>query len=153
MSRKPVEFDLIKFQPMPKRFMVWDKEKDDWLFSFDDDGREYEIFDISKLDLVLDEHGYDYGDVIICQSTNLFDKDGKEIFDGSIVRRSWTAAKDDDEAPLSLAVWSPTSAEFVFKDGISSHGVEEIINKKARKDVIVVGHILSNPELSGEDML
>lgn len=78
---------LTKFQPMPKRFMVWDKITE----KFNDNGRLYDWREIAYL---LYPSPLDTRDgirereerYIIVQSTNLFDEDDEEIFEGSVVR-------------------------------------------------------------------
>ncbi len=137
----------INFQPMPKRFMVWDKG----LGKFLEHAGE-KVYDLPLLTDLLDTYNVVeiHEDLLIIQSTNLFDKDGKEIFEGSIVRRAWECARDDEDAPLFLVIWSPDRAEFAFKYGIFHNGVEQIIDKKALRDVEVVDHILSSPELLEE---
>lgn len=77
----------IDFQPVPKRFMVWDKETKAFWYDF---GGQNLIFESEiRLGLWLanrkEVHGLDLNRFIIIQSTNLFDKDGNEIFEGSIV--------------------------------------------------------------------
>lgn len=138
----------IKFQPMPKRFMVWNKCEQRFHRLRSEEGSWKYVFDIWEAQCLLER--LDQTEVIICQSTNLFDKDGKEIFEGGIVRRAWECARDDEDAPLFLVIWSPDRAEFAFKYGIFHNGVEQIIDKKALRDVKVIGHILSNPELMEE---
>lgn len=90
-----------KFQPMPKRFMVWDKTIKCFLEhpkNMSEDGRYYRsvdgldsdgwtnVFDITNL-IMMGVAQYDrtLPDMIICQSTNLFDKDGREIFEGALL--------------------------------------------------------------------
>lgn len=122
---------MVDFHPMPKRFMVWDKVGGQFLRKRIPDGIDM-VFSIFELPLEIDCLGDDEKDqFIICQSTNLFDKDGNEIFEGSIVRvggetgivqmvrGEWHAIGDDD---IPLSVWK-------------SSGIE------------ILNHILSNPEL------
>lgn len=124
----------ITFQPMPKRFMVWDKVGKQFLRKRLPDGIDM-VFSIFELPLeidCLDEE--EKKQFIVCQSTNLFDKDGREIIEGHIVRvgsetgvvqmvnGEWHAVGDDD---MPLSVWKPSGIE-------------------------IIGHILSNPELLGE---
>lgn len=69
----------------------------------------------------------------ICQSTNLFDQNGKEIFEGSILRK---ASKD---------------YLVVFRDGkFMCDGVPQTSLKAMAEHGVLVGHILSNPELVEE---
>ena len=68
----------IDFQPVPKRFMVWDKETKAFWYDF---GGQNLIFESEiRLGLWLanrkEVHGLDLNRFIIIQSTNLFDKDG-----------------------------------------------------------------------------
>ncbi len=72
----------IDFQPMPKRFMVWDKVHN--IMS-----SPVELAGLPSLrpDL-FDNTSQAKDNIIVVQSTNLFDKDGKEIFEGSIVEKS-----------------------------------------------------------------
>lgn len=121
----------IDFQPMLKRFMVWHRRGRGWLKG---NSGEFilNLVDISK---ELRCNPNLPADCIICQSTNLFDKGGKEIFEGSIVRvggetgivqmvlGEWHAVGDDD---IPLSVWNPSGIE-------------------------ILGHILSNPELLEEE--
>lgn len=136
--------NILGSQPMPKRFMVWGTKHKKFLTA------PMEIWQITlhfrdRYHQLYDDNGNSR--YIFCQSTNLFDKNGKEIFEGSIVRRAWEIAGDDENAPLFLVVWSPARAEFAFKYGIFHNGAEQVIDKKASKDVEVIGHILSDPEL------
>lgn len=122
----------MKFQPMLKRFMVWDKISK----QFRGDGK---IFSWQEIACMLCPSPLDSEEEVqereqrceLVQSTNLFAKDGKEIFEGHIVRvggetgvvqmvrGEWHAVGDDD---MPLLVWKPIGIE-------------------------IIGHILSNPEL------
>ncbi len=123
------------FQPIPKRFMVWDTKSREWLHG--DVLREFIECNMQHPEDNAEEDIYEMyvgGACKIVQSTNLFDKDGKEIFEGHIVRvggetgtvqmvhGEWHAVGDDD---IPLSVWK-------------SSGIE------------ILGHILSNPELMKE---
>ena len=93
------------------------------------------MVDISELYVLIEEYGYSYEDVVIIQSTNLFDKDGKEIFEGSIVE--WG---------------SDIGAVELYKGKWTFHIVDEPFDVYhelfPNADMVkVVGHILSNPEL------
>ncbi len=122
------------FQPIPKRFMVWDKVGRQFLRRRLPNGVDM-VFSIFELPLEIDCLDEDEKkQFIVCQSTNLFDKDGEEIFEGHIVkiggeigvvqmvRGEWHAVGDDD---IPLSVWRPSGID-------------------------ILGHILSNPELLEE---
>ncbi len=120
----------IDFQPMPKRFMVWDTVGKEFII-INHKGKVGTIEDIVR---EFQYNPYAISQYSIIQSTNLFDKDGKKIFEEDIVRvggetgvvqmvnGEWHAVGDDD---IPLSVWEPT--------GIG-----------------ILGHILSNPELLEE---
>lgn len=119
------------FHSMPKRFMVWDKQNKTFLT------QPLEIWQIvihfcnRVSDLVddnLQENRY-----ILCQSTNLFDKDSNEIFEGSIVRsRNKTYVIEQLDG-----CWMGYD--------VKTHKVFPLW--KLELPLEVFGHILSSPEL------
>lgn len=123
---------MIDFQPTPKRFMVWSVDLKKFLAS--KEAHKCMWHDFVKTEPFGKCELQSTAKHIVCQSTNLFDKDGKEIFEGSIVRvggetgiiqmvlGEWHAVGDDD---IPLSVWKPSGIE-------------------------MLGHILSNPELVEE---
>ena len=133
----------INFRPMPKRFMVWDgniflKLQDAYpkiAFQTEKMKKEmvYEVNDLIALSEIADMSYFE-----LVQSTNLFDKDGKEIFEGSIVR-------DFDDA-IGVVYYDLEDGEYRAKiaDGDSFELAE------SSYDLKVLGHILSNPELLEE---
>lgn len=149
--------DRNDFQPMPKRFMVWDTKekkflgKQDWVIlpTLPDYGVTIPQDDTSLT--FADEQVIDWADTdlltgryLICQSTNLFDKDGKEIFEGSIVESpEW---RDDPEFDFSNKVHPPERAIVEYRRGgwIGVGGWDLRYCK-------VIGHILTNPELLEEE--
>lgn len=137
----------INFQPMPKRFRVWDTEEkkflgdQDWVIlptqpdcgatlTYDSTllySADQQVIDWADADLIT-------GRYLICQSTNLFDKKGKEIFEGDIVYDE----THERYAPVS------------YIDGMVVVKIEE--NEKYYisqhlNDIEVVGNIWQNPEL------
>lgn len=145
-----MENKVESFQPMPKRFMVWDKEKNEFLTIFDDDGLECTKFAIHDLHSVIEENGVNWDEVIIVQSTNLFDKDGKEIFEGSIVINDYLSYPDHKkgktiQAAPKVVTWDPKTARFV----LNANPIMDLASRGGNngKNLTVIGHILSNPEL------
>lgn len=125
----------ITFQPMPKRFMVWDKE----LNKFYEDSNGI-IFGggIGWLAEFLNNCGRPLELLEIVQSTNLFDKDGQEIFEGSI-----------------MAWGSDTGVVELYKGKWTFHVVSDHFDVYhelyPNADMVkAIGHILSNPELVEE---
>lgn len=86
-------------------------------------------------------------DFILMQSTGLFDKNGKEIFEGDIVkyevgRNTYTEVVAYDK---NFAVFGVKDAKI---DIISTF--EELFEDISRKSLEVIGGIYENPELLGE---
>ena len=133
--------DMLNFQPMPKRFMVWDDEATDWICV---PGTERDIWDL--VDLLTHKTGLmrHKFHMKIVQSTNLFDKDGKEIFEGSIVR----GQVFDDSKTCIVGVVVYRQQTFWIVNAEETHS--EPLLKFYEKEVKVVGHILSRPELLEE---
>lgn len=131
----------LDFQPMPKRFMVWDKEAQEFLTYPDDDGYEERVFTPFNIRYVLDE--YFERDVVVCQSTNLFDRDGKEIFEGSILEEDLTHLRAGRKYHFIVQY---VNAKFTTKpiDGAEFRPAMLPNTTKALRNI---GHILSNPEL------
>lgn len=117
----------IDFQPMPKRFMVWDKVDKNFV---DNPSKACAITPFGAL--------ISQSDMIVCQSTNLFDKDGQEIFEGSIM--AW--GSDTGVVELYKGKWT-----FHVVSGHFDVYHELYPNADMVK---AIGHILSNPELLEE---
>lgn len=87
-------------------------------------------------------------DFILMQSTGLKDKNGKEIYDGDIVK----FYDCDDDVYVTPVVWDKNYAcfgvSFSGKYPISFDYLEEFYTEL--KDIEVVGNIYENPELLGE---
>lgn len=130
----------INFHPMPKRFMVWDKVGRRFLCRRTPNSIEYvyPIFELPlEIDCLDDDEKTQY---VICQSTNLFDKDGKEIFEGSIVmynRNTYFVRQDRYNG-----MWLLKNV----KTGDCSESIDGWENGKDER-LKLLGHILSNPEL------
>lgn len=77
--------------------------------------------------------------LIICQSTNLFDTRGVEIFEGSIIR-------DEDEGYFSVV--ECRDGEYCGVDPYNNEVIDSLSAMKLCSEVI--GHILSSPELLEE---
>lgn len=123
---------VLTFQPMPKRFMVWDKRGKRWL-----KGRSGGlVLDLVDISAELKGSPHLPSDCQIVQSTNLFDKEGKEIFEGNIVSNGTCRA---------ACVWDNSNAEFDFRMVKGSDQVKSWLDEYK-----TIGHILSNPELVEE---
>lgn len=153
------ESAIINFQPMPKRFLIWDKNDSRFLTMEDaypkcqlsDDERDKTIFGMQDLVALFSETLYydSSNDYVVCQSTNLFDQNGKEIFEGSILEQDLTNCRANrkyhylvQSVPHWGAGWMPVPI-----DGGKSWPALVPNTAKCLKNV---GHILSNPELVEE---
>lgn len=104
------------------------------------DGEVYLISDVTGF--------YAYEEFKLMQSTGLKDKNGKEIYEGDIVKFS----DCDNDAYVTPVVWDNNYAcfgvSFSGKYPISFDYLEEFYTEL--KDIEVVGNIYENPELLGE---
>ncbi len=78
----------MDFQPMPKRFMVWNRHNRAFRVNNNDGTQVFDMATLISFYMYEAECGIPHTDFDLFQSTNLFDKDGKEIFEGSIVEKS-----------------------------------------------------------------
>lgn len=78
------------------------------------------------------------------QSTGLFDKNGKEIFEGDVIRVNYT---DDDSPWTDAIIWSPKDCAWYLKSNKELLGFA-----MDEPDIIVevIGNIYENPELVEE---
>ena len=132
----------INFQPIPKRFMVWDTKYEKFLTV------PMEIWQIvihfrNRYHQLYDDSGNSR--YVFCQSTNLFDKDRKEIWEGSIVR----GQVFDDPRTRIVGVVVYRQQEFLIVNSEETHS--ESLFKFYEKEIEVIGHVLSNPELLQEE--
>lgn len=122
----------VNFHPMPKRFKVWDNVGKQWLLA----GVTVNTENISKVVNGAPQHMYE-----IIQSTNLFDKDGEEIFEGAVIededKDRGHIAYDIEEGQLQI-IWEN---EEYYRYGLTS---------PIARQIKVIGHILSDPELLKE---
>lgn len=143
-NSKPTGFD--GFEPMPKRFLVWDKVCKQFLRKILPDGIDM-VFSIFELPLeidCLDEE--EKKQFIICQSTNLFDKDGKEIFEGSILEQDLTKCCAGRKYRYLVKSIPHQGAGWVTVD-IDGAGFCPALVSNTASSLNNIGHILSNPEL------
>ncbi len=126
---------MVDFNPMPKRFMVWDKEDDAWLFN----GKIFTIQDLvnefGRVPLIFET-------CEVVQSTNLFDKDGKEIFEGSIVEDEFNETLGYVYYESKVCAWRIKFNDSEEDDGWTLENSTNVLKN--------IGHVLSNPELLEE---
>lgn len=135
---------LTNFQPMPKRFMVWSISHKKWL----KDRSGTFIMDLVDISKELRNNPHLPENCILVQSTNLFDKDGKEIFEGSIIKipDDWDkygmAAGEKYEVYFNAGGFRlKPPASYAVERGDRGYWLDDTT------DFEMLGHILSNPEL------
>lgn len=143
-----INVGMLNFQPMPKRFMVWDKKQENFIVPENCDTRKWLY--IEELAIFMHQLGIGgFGDetrsrYIIVQSTNLFDKDGKEIWEGSIVKGK---VSDNPKTKIFGAVVYRQQAFWIMNiDETHSEPLLEFSENELEN----ISHILSNPELLEE---
>lgn len=124
---------------MTPKFRAWDKKCNEMFkdtFAITEDGQVITV----EQESVFDTPDYVFNDdLIIMQSTGLFDKNGVEIYEGDVLKTS-----DGELAKVAwnkeLACWE---AKFLSKI-IDLSGVADV--KSNRSDCEIVGNIYENPE-------
>lgn len=146
--------------PSPWNMRIWDEAKYQWLCDGEDDVLPYYGFDIrggevtatQSMDWVYRqfEHGRKF---IWERSTGLTDKNGKEIYEGDIV-------KDGEDGMYNQVVWfsqvggfrvapSRKAVEFLKARAPEYLTKGEAVGWFITDDLEVVGNIHENPELLG----
>lgn len=126
------------FQPMPKRFKIWDKKSQ----SFAEEKINDMVLDLAQLAsfMMLEVgFGHRYADFEFVQSTNFFDKDGKEILEGSILEST-----QNKVGFVKLLADEGRYAIYYPDYGWTALDILSAGDNKS------IGHILSNPELLEE---
>lgn len=142
---------MVDFQPLTKRFMVWDTKTRSFCESKNNTNGVFDLIELATFIILHAETGRPHTDFVFIQSTNLFDKDGNEIFEGSIL--------EDESSGLRWLVFIEHGAVMIRHGGavmhygyISSPMVSCPTASKEYKETNtkLVGHILSNSELMEE---
>lgn len=132
------------------KFRAWLKDEQRMIESYDTLAIDYENEEIVTqkvyfergLAIERDIHSYDFDDVNLMQLTGLTDKNGKEIFDGDVLKTY--------DGELAKVVWNKELAcwEAEFLDEIVD--LSEVADIQSnRSDCEIIGNIYENPELLG----
>ena len=123
---------VIKFRAWDpkKKIMIYDNEDDSCRFW---DGEEWSV--LGMINWLLERNSED--DYIFLQFTGFYDKNGKEIYDGDILKC--------DETVMRVA-WRYDLASFVLKSGewAYDHFFKEAVEANQCK---IIGNKFENPEL------
>ncbi|MQQ32655.1 YopX family protein [Streptococcus mitis] len=131
---------------MTPRYRVWVKTEKRIVFSDDILSIDYEnkeivtqqVYFVNGLPDDRDIYCYDFDEIELMQSTGLKDKNGKEIFEGDIVKM----AKDVYSEPTYYEVVRHRGGAYRLES--KQHGCELWLR---HTDCEVVGNIYENPEL------
>ena len=97
------------------------------------------------LDIDLEIIIFDFEDIILMQSTGLFDKNGKELFEGDVI----AIEVDDTETPINARVFQDSKIGVlmfnVFEDNEDVPMVELLEDNSVAFEII--GNIYENPGL------
>lgn len=152
---KPVRFG--GFEPMPKRFMIWDDLHKRWFLgnpTMEAQRLEVHAFDFFGETMACGEVFHDPHDdgvwkdigwtemlnhLVCVQTTGLYDKNGQEIFEGAILQ--------DDVGDLAVVKFENGS---FWVDWVNDEFTDYVLENDTGIGFKIVGHILSNHELLEE---
>lgn len=131
------------------KFRAWDREYEKMTY-FDDEDYEYSPPIVSRLDQVFkkdsnydDYEDFEYNDITdsveLMQFTGLHDKNGKEIYEGDIVKSFFV---DTDEA--GNEIYKYYIIEVKYDEVLCSYKIDKFMNLE------VIGNIYENKELLNE---
>ena len=131
------------------KFRAWDKEYEKMTY-FDEEDYEYKPPLVFRLDQVFkkddnydDYEDFEYNDITdkveIMQYTGLHDKNGKEIYEGDIVKSFFV---DTDEA--GNEIYKYYIIEVKYDEVLCSYKIDKFMNLE------VIGNIYENKELLNE---
>ena len=128
------------------KFRAWDKQNSNMI-----DGNNYQgsawIADALE---VLMHGGCDEWteQLVLMQYTGLHDKNGKEIYEGDIIRECYTIFPDDMEVFISEVLFQNGSFQLSGEDYEPFSGESSMCSIKST-DLEVIGNVWENPELLG----
>lgn len=117
----------------------------------------YEVDDIMSIDFGKSEisvktlffkrtNYYDFNDIVLMQSTELTDKNGKEIFEGDVVTDGYTTGDIKKHPTLGFYTVDDNGTERWFSDTATIEDFEEYV-ETAHRILEISGNIYENPEL------
>lgn len=95
------------------------------------------------------EYWRDFSDVELMQSTGLFDKNGKEIFEGDIIRNGQDVMCMKKHNTLGFYIEGKGGVEFIA-DCADLEEFEEDA-KEVANNIEIIGNIYENPEASEDN--
>jgi len=89
---------------------------------------------------------YNFNDIVLMQSTELTDKNDKEIFEGDVVTDGYTTGDIKNHPTLGFYMVDDNGTERWFSDNATIEDFEEDV-ETAHKILEIIGNIYKNPEL------
>lgn len=128
---------------MKPKFRAWDKRFSEFVEDFfvSEDGKIYKKSTNTGYGIAISRETSDK--VILMQSTGLFDRNGKEIFEGDIL-----ACETDDEVINVNVFWDEEHALFMFES--KKYNEQEPLAELVENNTYpfeIIGNIYENPEL------
>ena len=99
-----------------------------------------------ELDYWWKETDIPFSEIVLMQSTGLFDKNGKEIYEGDIVR--WKDLESFDDFPIDEVLKVEYSDEFMKWITCNKNDLQDdLYDFTDNRDLEVIGNIYENPEM------
>lgn len=89
---------------------------------------------------------YNFNDIVLMQSTELTDKNDKEIFEGDVVTDGYTTGDIKNHPTLGFYMVGDNGTERWFSDNATIEDFQEDV-ETAHKILEIIGNIYENPEL------
>ena len=131
---------------MIPKFRAWDKRFSEFVEDFfvSEDGKIYKKTKDTGYGFAISRETSNK--IILMQSTGLFDRNGKEIFEGDIL-----ACKTDDEVINLNVFWDEEHALFMFES--KKYNEQEPLAELVENNTYpfeIIGNVYENPELLEE---
>lgn len=135
------------------KFRAWDKEENEMIDKHRDERNDYDEYwaDVYALQLGLIENISKDERFVLMQFTGLHDKNGKEIFEGDVVKdKKYTHEVRFGEECVDASDYETYSVGivgFYMTNYLGEKYEFDAINSQNAKDLEIIGNIYENPEL------
>ena len=121
------------------KFRIWDEDNSLMSYDYNFNNLEDLKYKISNIEDYFGRNYIDDNKNYLMQSTGLFDKNKKEIYDGDLLQYSF---EDGENKPFKV-VWNNFGWGFIYVNWENPSPLGSFQIKKAT----VIGNIIENPEL------